>query len=150
LPNEAATVASAAALAGVLAGGEVITLEGELGAGKTAFVRACLRALGETATIKSPTYGLVETYAFAAFDLYHIDFYRLEHPSGWRSAGLEECFHERAVVFIEWPSKASGLPTPDLGLTLHIEGEDARQLRVRAYSSAGTALLARWEAVWPR
>jgi tRNA threonylcarbamoyladenosine biosynthesis protein TsaE len=137
------TEAAAAWLAGELVEGMVITLEGELGAGKTSFVRGALRALGVEGPVKSPTYGLMESYVTADFTVHHFDFYRLEHPLAWREAGAVEVFNNDNVVFIEWPSKAEGLPVPDLAITLTEAGE-GRHMRVQAMSRSGLAVLLAW------
>ncbi len=144
LRNEDETRACAAALAGVLVPGMVFTFEGELGAGKTAFVRATLRALGETGAVKSPTYALIETYAFTAFEIHHIDFYRLEHPLGWRGAGLEECFAANAIVFIEWPSKAAQLPVADIAISMTVNDDETRAFAAVAHTEIGVRIVAAW------
>ena len=98
LPDAAATERAGAALAGALAGGMVIALHGDLGAGKTTLVRGALRALGWTGTVKSPTYTLVEYYAVSRLYLYHFDFYRFADPSEWETAGLADLLPKRQRV----------------------------------------------------
>jgi tRNA threonylcarbamoyladenosine biosynthesis protein TsaE len=144
LPDEAATRALADGFARQLKGGIVVSLHGELGAGKTAFVRAVLRALGETGPVKSPTYALVETYHASGFVLHHIDFYRLDHPLSWRGAGLEACFTDDAVVLMEWPEKADELPAPDLVLRFFVHDDSSRTIELSANSERGAAMQERW------
>lgn len=116
-------------------------LEGDLGAGKTAFTRAFLRALGVKGRIKSPSYALLETYKVSNFNLYHLDFYRFNDPEEWVEAGFRDILEEKAVVLIEWPEKAGGLlPHPDLKLHLEYQGE-GRDLTITAYSNKGQAWL---------
>lgn len=133
LPTEADTINLAQQLAQVLTPGMVVTFSGDLGAGKTTLVRALLRALGITGTIKSPTYTLVESYripvetaphttpvkVLSGIYFYHFDFYRFVDPDEWLEAGFEEYFDGATVVLIEWPERADDLlPTPDLHITL--------------------------------
>jgi tRNA threonylcarbamoyladenosine biosynthesis protein TsaE len=119
LPDPAASEAVGARLAPGLRGGMLITLSGELGAGKTTLVRGCLRALGWAGPVKSPTYTLVEHYPLSSLYFYHFDFYRFADPSEWETAGLADCFHSDAVCVVEWPERVGNrLPPPDLALLL--------------------------------
>lgn len=116
-------------------------LEGDLGAGKTAFARAFLQSLGVTGRIKSPSYALLESYKVSNFNLYHLDFYRFNDPEEWVEAGFRDILEEKAVVLIEWPEKAGGLlPIPDLTVHLEYQGE-GRDLTITAYSKKGQAWL---------
>jgi tRNA threonylcarbamoyladenosine biosynthesis protein TsaE len=134
-----ATVRAGAALASALEGGMVVTLSGDLGAGKTTLVRGLLRARGIAGAIKSPTYALVEHYRASSIYFYHIDFYRFGNPVEWETAGLTECFRDDAVCLIEWPERvASLLPPPDVALTLVLEPRGAgRTLRAHARTERG-------------
>ena len=108
-----------AALARHLSPGLVVTLAGELGAGKTTLVRGLLRALGHAGPVKSPTYTLVEVYEVSRLNLYHFDFYRLHDPREWIDAGFRDVFNGQNVCLIEWPDRARGLlPPADLAITL--------------------------------
>jgi tRNA threonylcarbamoyladenosine biosynthesis protein TsaE len=123
LPDEAATLALGAALAGCLAPGLVVYLRGDLGAGKTTLVRGVLRGLGHQGPVRSPTYTLVELYALSRLDLHHFDFYRFHDPREWIDAGFRESFNGRNVSLIEWPEKAAGsVPPADLEITLAASG----------------------------
>ncbi|MBM4214826.1 MAG: tRNA (adenosine(37)-N6)-threonylcarbamoyltransferase complex ATPase subunit type 1 TsaE [Gammaproteobacteria bacterium] len=96
-----------------------IFLKGDLGAGKTTFVRGLLQALGETRTVKSPTYSLLETYERGPWRIVHLDLYRLAEPRDLVSLGLPDHDHEGALWLIEWPERGEGvLPQPDLELVL--------------------------------
>ncbi len=133
-----------AAMASCLAGGMVITLSGDLGAGKTTLVRGLLRGLGWAGPVKSPTYTLVEHYALSSLYCYHFDFYRLDDPHEWENAGFADYFSPAAACLVEWPERAQGyLPTPDLALELAYACRDsnARDLQLRAYSVAGERCL---------
>ncbi|WP_347554919.1 tRNA (adenosine(37)-N6)-threonylcarbamoyltransferase complex ATPase subunit type 1 TsaE [Robbsia sp. KACC 23696] len=120
---------SAASVSTPLAAGLQVHMVGDLGAGKTAFVRGVLRALGHAGRVRSPTYTLVEPYALPRTDpvphtlqIHHFDLYRFADPDEWREAGFDDYLAARALNLIEWPSLAAGvLPTPDLILTLRVD-----------------------------
>ena len=107
LPDEAATDALAGQLAPLVSGaaglpaGGRIHLQGDLGAGKTAFARALLRACGIRGRIKSPSYALLESYKIFNLYLYHFDFYRFSDSREWLDAGFRDLLREDAVVLIE-------------------------------------------------
>ena len=141
LSNAGATEAAGARLARALEGGVIVTLTGDLGAGKTTLVRGCLRALGWTGPVKSPSYPLVEHYSLSSLYFYHFDFYRFADPSEWETAGLDDCFRPDAVCLVEWPERVAGrLPPPDLQIELiHPDGAtpSGRLMRLRPRTEAG-------------
>ncbi len=105
--------------------GDVLALEGDLGAGKTTFARALIRALsgGTEIEVPSPTFTLVQTYETARFDVAHFDLYRLADPHELLELGLDLAL-KRGVAVIEWPSRASELlPADRITLTLSDTGE---------------------------
>src|SRR5690606_15122732 len=105
------------------AGGR-IHLRGDLGAGKTSFARALLRAAGVQGRIKSPSYALLESYNLSSLNCYHFDFYRFSDSREWLDAGFREILQEKAIVLIEWPEQAGSLlPPPDLEIQIHHEDE---------------------------
>ena len=110
LPDETATMRLAAAVAAAARPGDLITLDGPLGAGKTAFARGFLRALGVVEEVPSPTFTLVQTYESAAGPVWHCDLYRLSRPEEADELGIEEALDE-AIVLVEWPSRL-GAPPP--------------------------------------
>jgi tRNA threonylcarbamoyladenosine biosynthesis protein TsaE len=126
-----------------------VHLSGDLGAGKTAFVRGTLRALGHSGRVRSPTYTLVEPYHLAqteapALTVHHFDLYRFSRSDEWREAGFDEYLDSHALNLIEWPELAADvLGLPDLSLTLDMltpdpgKGEPGRRLTARAYTDAG-------------
>ena len=141
LPDENATLALGAALAPRLAPGMLVTLRGELGAGKTTLVRGLLRALGHAGRVKSPTYALVEVYEVSRLNLYHFDFYRFHDPSEWIDAGFRDIFNGRNACLVEWPERAAGqLPPADLEILLEVT-EPGRTVTLVARSPAGEKLL---------
>ena len=118
LPDEKATAELAARLALVARPGDVIALRGELGAGKTSFARAFIRARGGHEAVPSPTFTLVQVYELAGGTIWHIDGYRLRHPEEAWELDIEDAFHE-AVSLIEWPERLGPLiPARRLEITL--------------------------------
>lgn len=100
--------------AGVLQVPLVIWLEGDLGAGKTAFSRALIQSLGYKGRVKSPTYGLLEQYQLASLHVLHLDLYRISDPGELEFLGLEDLVDEHSIVLIEWPDRGgSFLPKAD-------------------------------------
>ncbi len=149
LPDEAATATLGCAIAQWIAQhGEVIAqrgfvlwLKGDLGAGKTALVRALLRALGVTGPVKSPTFTLLEPYVVSSLNFYHFDFYRLSEAAEFDAAGFRELFGAGNVCAIEWPDRAMGrLPTADLTVALQVK-DDGRAAQCSATSEAGAQCL---------
>jgi tRNA threonylcarbamoyladenosine biosynthesis protein TsaE len=125
-------------------GALVIGLEGELGAGKTTLVGGILAGVGVTGAVRSPTYTLIEPYESAGLQLYHIDLYRLGGPRDVEALGIRDLLEARAVLLIEWPSRAAGaLPSEDLSVSIEYQGSGAqrRLLRAQAQSSVGDKLL---------
>ena len=121
LNDSAATLEAGARLARGLQAGMVLTLSGDLGAGKTTLVRGVLRGLGWTAPVKSPTYTLVEPYTVSSLYLYHFDFYRLKDPEEWEAAGFRDYFGKDSICLIEWPERVRALlPSSDLQIFLQI------------------------------
>ena len=146
LDDEAATIAVGRQLAGLLAPGMVVWLDGDLGAGKTTLVRALLRALGYAGPVKSPTYTLVEVYVVSRIYWYHFDFYRFNEPEEFEEAGLGEYFRKDAVCLVEWPAKgAPYVPAADLELRFRFpeNSSSGRLLEFYAGSEAGRECLSR-------
>ncbi len=98
-------LALGAALGELLPEHGVITLQGDLGAGKTTLVRGLLKKLGHDGVVKSPTYTLVEPYHLAQRDIYHFDLYRLGSPDELEYMGFRDYFNERSLCLLEWPEK---------------------------------------------
>ena len=143
LADAAATEACGARIAPLLAGGMMVTLEGDLGVGKTTLVRGLLRACGVEGSIKSPTYALVEHYSASSLYFYHFDFYRFTSPDDWDTAGFADYFRDDAVCIVEWPERAGDrLPQADLALSLAYEAnERGRELVARANGASGERCL---------
>ena len=137
LPDEAATIAFAGKMAGVIKPGMVIYLRGDLGAGKTTLVRALLQKLGYTGRVKSPTYTLLELYEAGGLHLRHFDLYRFQDDEEWEAAGFRDEFDGRNVCLVEWPEKAHGLiPQADVEITFEIL-PGGRNIALRANTQTG-------------
>jgi tRNA threonylcarbamoyladenosine biosynthesis protein TsaE len=108
LPDEAATAALAARIAAVARPGDVIALEGGLGAGKTSFARAFIRARGGREAVPSPTFTLAQVYELADATVWHFDFYRLRDPAEAWELGIEDAF-PGGISLIEWPERCAAL-----------------------------------------
>ena len=122
----------------------VITLSGELGAGKTTLTRYILQNLGITGLIKSPTFTIVEPYVTdKALQIYHFDLYRFNDPEEWFDAGFDEYFSNTSICFIEWAEKAHNLiPQIDWQIELLLNGmENKRVLNINAKSKKGEMCL---------
>lgn len=130
LDDEAATARLGAAIAVVLKAGEAVCLNGPLGAGKSTFARALVRALTTpTEDVPSPTFTLVQFYEGDGLKLAHFDLYRLFDPDEAYEIGLEEALEDGAAV-IEWPERLEGRLPPDrLDIEIMVEGE-ARRVRL--------------------
>ena len=121
----------AAALAAVLVPGDVVLVRGELGTGKTTFVRGACRALGVSERVTSPTFTIGNRYSGRA-TVSHLDLYRFEGMSVPEWADLEPYF-EDAIVFVEWPDVAAALlPEPRAEVTLEHAGGDRRRILLTA------------------
>jgi tRNA threonylcarbamoyladenosine biosynthesis protein TsaE len=108
LDDEAATAALGAALARRARPGDVVTLAGPLGAGKTSIARAFIAALGVDEEVPSPTFTLVQTYETAIGTVWHFDLYRLSRPDEIDELGLDEALVD-GIVLIEWPERLGAL-----------------------------------------
>jgi len=124
LADPEATEAIGAALAATLREGDVIALFGPLGAGKTTLARGLLRALGYQGDVASPTFPIVQAYAppDTRIPVWHVDLYRIEHPSELEEIGLGDARREAALL-IEWPERLPALWPDALRLTLEREGD---------------------------
>lgn len=141
LDSEAATATAGACLAERVRPGDIITLDGPLGAGKTTLVRGLLHALGHDAEVPSPSFSLIQPYEGLALPVLHVDLYRLEDPEELWELGLETAAD--GLLLVEWPDKAGdgAFPTA-LRLQLSIEPDgETRRLT--------WAVPAAWEGRWP-
>jgi tRNA threonylcarbamoyladenosine biosynthesis protein TsaE len=129
--SEDDTRAVAAALAPTLAPGSVLLLSGDLGAGKTAFVRGLAEGLGlEPEDVTSPTFTLVHEYRGGRLPLIHVDLYRLERAD-LDEIGLDQDLAARGVMAVEWPERLSAPPTDALAVSILDLGGDNRSIAIR-------------------
>ena len=137
LKSEEATRQFAAAIAAALEPGDVVTLSGGLGSGKTTFARALIRHLSgdPEMEVPSPTFTLVQSYDLSPFPLIHVDLYRVGSEGELIELGLADLF-EGAVALVEWPENAAGeLPPATISIAFSLDterGADARRVRVEA------------------
>ena len=126
LVNEQATRRLAVDIASILKPGDLVTLSGDLGAGKTAFARALIRHLASDGTLEvpSPSFTLVQTYTLPRLTVVHADLYRIAQPGELAELGVDEAA-ENTVVLLEWPDRAGDLLAADrldVAFTLSAEG----------------------------
>ncbi len=119
----------------------VFHLDGDLGAGKTAFVRAFLRAMGHQGAVRSPTYTLMENYDLKGFEFYHFDLYRLEDPEELEFIGIRDLDTSEHTFFIEWPEKGHGeIYSPDIKFFISVKGP-GRIFKIKSQTEKGVRLL---------
>jgi tRNA threonylcarbamoyladenosine biosynthesis protein TsaE len=142
LHSEAEMNAFSAEVASGLKSGDIIFLEGNLGAGKTTFTRGLLRALGFEGRVKSPTFTLVEPYDLTdshGFFLYHYDLYRIniDSPEGenaevLENLGLRDQINQQDILVIEWPDRLKNMISPSINIQIEFwtfpEGESGRKI----------------------
>jgi len=129
--TEAETEAAGEALGGSLSAGNVVLLFGDLGAGKTAFVRGMARGIGANPDeVSSPTFTIVQEYTGHAAMLYHVDLYRLE-PAEIDDLGLDDLVSGDGIVAIEWAERWKGRPDDVTEVRLEHRGDDRRAIEIR-------------------
>lgn len=138
LVGEAESLALGARLATLAKTGDVITLTGPLGAGKTSIARGLIAALGHEGEVPSPTFSIVQPYEDLEPPVWHVDLYRLEDESELEELGLEAA--EDGILLVEWPSRA-GQWDHALQLELEIAEDGARCLTARVPDG--------WKDRWP-
>lgn len=126
-----ALVAAAAALASTLRPGQVVALQGDLGSGKTTFVRGAVQALhGSDAAVTSPTFLFRQRYEGKP-PIEHVDLYRLDDPAEAAELGLEDAFAPDAITFVEWPERLPALlPRAAIAVRISGAGDEPRTVRI--------------------
>lgn len=132
IPGLEALPAAAAQVRDALRGHSIVCFEGEMGAGKTTFIKALCASLGVREEVSSPTFSLVNEYRDAHDQpIYHFDFYRLNHPGEAEDIGALEYFDSGYLCLIEWPSCIEALLPPErLLVTLTVTGASSREVKV--------------------
>lgn len=140
LTSEAETAALGALLAELARAGDVITLSGPLGIGKTALARGLIAALGHRGDVPSPSFAIVQPYEELDPPVWHVDLYRIEDPSEIDELGLDSAAD--ALLIVEWPERAEPRPWANaLRLSLDFAQDGARILTADVPPS--------WEGRWP-
>ena len=140
LSNEDETAAFGAALARVLTQGDIVTLSGPLGVGKTALARGLIGALGHEGDVPSPSFAIVQPYDELNPPIWHVDLYRIEDPEEIEELGLDAAAD--AALVVEWPERAgSGRFPGALSLSLQLGQDGERILTAKVPPS--------WEGRWP-
>ena len=122
--------------------GSFITLSGELGAGKTVFVRGLARGLQIDGPVRSPSFILMNQYENGRLPLYHFDIYRLSHVDDMNMLGYEEYFYGNGVSVVEWPQLITELlPKERLDIEILYLDDESREIRFEAYSPSYKTLL---------
>jgi len=110
---------------------KVVAITGEMGAGKTTFVHAVCDELKVSSVVGSPTYSIINEYAYPGGKIFHIDLYRLRDEEEAMQAGVEDCFYSGAICFVEWPQRAPGLlPEETLKLQIVTIDEQTRHIAI--------------------
>ena len=117
-------------LAKIVSPGDLIFLQGDLGSGKTTFMRGFLRGLDFMGKVKSPSYTLLEQY-YLKLTINHFDLYRFKDQNEWEDAGFNEFMNNTDVNVIEWPEKAINvIPQSDLTVGFSYKNEDSRNISI--------------------
>lgn len=126
------TIAAGASFAARLAGGEILALDGDLGAGKTHFVKGLAAGLNYTGEVTSPTFSLVHEYRGARLTCYHFDLYRLKDSAELAGIGFDEYLEDPAgVLVIEWASRfPEALPASVLTVQIDSKDENTREIHL--------------------
>jgi tRNA threonylcarbamoyladenosine biosynthesis protein TsaE len=141
LLDEPAMAEAGAALTAMLQPGDVVTLSGPLGAGKTTLARGLLHALGHQGEVPSPTFAIVQPYEETRLPLAHADLYRLDDPAELQELGLDDWLADGALL-VEWPERAGAAAWPQaLRLSLAIAPDGRRALTWEVPRA--------WEGRWP-
>jgi tRNA threonylcarbamoyladenosine biosynthesis protein TsaE len=140
LEDEQATAAAGARLARVVRRGDVITLAGPLGVGKTALARGFIAALGHRGDVPSPSFAIVQPYEELDPPVWHVDLFRIEQPDELQELGLDSAAD--AVLLVEWPERAGPNMWPEsLALSLEFADDGGRILTAKVPPS--------WDGRWP-
>ena len=141
LYDEAAMDAFGGRLAAQITGRTMLTLSGDLGAGKTTVARGILRGLGHHGSVKSPTYTVIEPYDLPLGRVYHFDLYRLNDPEELEFLGFRDYLNDGVLCMLEWPEKGAGyLDSVDLAVVIDVRSR-GRKLELAAYSDAGEVII---------
>jgi len=143
--DEVETIALGRRVSKFIKPGLVVTLQGDLGAGKTTLSRGILQGLGHIGNVKSPTYTLVEPYELELGSVYHFDLYRMVDAEELEYMGFADYLSDAALCLVEWPQRGEGfLPVADVSISIEQSGE-GRCVTLKAQSMAGLDLVQQLE-----
>ncbi len=143
LHTEADLLALGSKMSVLVGNAGLITLSGDLGAGKTTLVRGLLHGAGHVGPVKSPTFSLVEPYNLQLGNVYHFDFYRLQNAEELDYIGMRDYLDEASLCLVEWPEKAEEfLPAADINIMIS-KLEQGRRVRLETHTDRGQALFAK-------
>jgi tRNA threonylcarbamoyladenosine biosynthesis protein TsaE len=109
---------------------KIYAFQGNMGAGKTSFIRALCAAKNVKETVSSPTFSIINEYSYPGGTIYHLDLYRLKDEEEAIRAGVEDCLHSGEICLVEWPDRAPGIfPEESLGILLETLDETTRKIR---------------------
>lgn len=109
----------------------VIAFHGQMGAGKTTFIHALCRAKHVTSAVSSPTFSIINEYAYPGGVLYHIDLYRLEQEEEAFRAGVEDCLYSGNICLVEWPERATALfPADTVNIFFEVIDPETRKITI--------------------
>ena len=150
LPSEKESTAVARSFIAALkmANSDALTvfLYGDLGSGKSFFVRSLLRTLGFTGNVPSPTYSLLQSYEVSSKTIHHFDLYRLSSAEEWFDLGFDEVVVGPSFNFVEWPERLLGAKfLPDISLNWSYGEQEGRLLTIQSHSEQGERLKIIWE-----
>jgi tRNA threonylcarbamoyladenosine biosynthesis protein TsaE len=114
-------------------GKKIYAFRGEMGAGKTSFIRALCAVKNVKETVGSPTFSIINEYSYPEGTIYHLDLYRLKDEEEAIRAGVEDCLYSGEVCLVEWPDRALGIfPDETLGILLENLNETTRKITATA------------------
>lgn len=145
--NPADTKQLASTLAPLLRAGDVVLLNGDLGAGKTRFVQGVAQALGVEGEVTSPTFNILLTYTDGTLELNHFDLYRLDDPDQLEDIGYWDAIEGDGASFVEWGDKfPSQAPSDYVEMRFTVDGHGARTIKMHAYGGRARRLVSIWAA----
>ena len=113
---------------------KIYAFKGNMGAGKTSFIRALCRAKNVKETVGSPTFSIINEYSFTGGIIYHLDLYRLKDEDEAIRAGVEDCLYSGEICLVEWPDRAPGIfPDDSFGILLETINEYTRKIVTFSY-----------------
>ncbi|HET9745484.1 MAG TPA: tRNA (adenosine(37)-N6)-threonylcarbamoyltransferase complex ATPase subunit type 1 TsaE [Chitinophagaceae bacterium] len=111
---------------------KVVAFHGDMGAGKTTLIHALCETKGVEDVVGSPTFSIINEYAYTGGMIFHIDLYRLKDEEDAMRAGVEDCLYSDHICFVEWPEKASGLFPPDtVHASIEVIDSETRHLTIQ-------------------